>query len=182
MIVLVANEAASGETRVAATPETAKKLIEAGLTVRVEAGAGAGAFLTDESYADAGAEVVQCTAEGRREADVLLKVGPLGALGESAESEVSTLKKGSVVVGFLDPYFHLDAVRELASGEVTSLPMEFVPRITQAQSMDALSSQASIAGYRAVLIAATRLPRYFPLLMTAAGTIRPAKVVVMGGC
>ena len=180
MIVLVANETSVGEPRVAATPETVKHMAEAGLNVRIEEGAGAGAFLADAEFAAVGAEIAPVSETGRREADVLLKVGPLGDLPGVGQSEVSLLKSGAVVIGFLDPFLHLDTVQALARGSITSLPMEFVPRVTRAQSMDALSSQASIAGYKAVLLAAGRLPRYFPLLMTAAGTVRPARVVVMG--
>jgi NAD(P) transhydrogenase subunit alpha len=174
VIVLVANEAGSGEPRVAATPETIKRMIELGLEVRVEAGAGEEAFLSDAEFTAAGAAVEPASPAGRQAADLLLKVGPLAA------EEVAQLKEGATVIGFLDPFLQLDTVAALAGRSATSLPMEFVPRITRAQSMDALSSQASIAGYKAVLIAAGRLPRYFPLLMTAAGTIRPAKVVIMG--
>ncbi len=180
MIVLVANEANTGESRVAATPETVKRMVGLGLDVRVESGAGDRAFFSDSELTRAGATVGPASADGRRAADVLLKVGPLGELPELGGSEISLLKRGAVVIGFLDPFLHLDDVRALAAGSITSLPMELIPRVTRAQSMDALSSQASIAGYKAVLLAANRLPRYFPLLMTAAGTIRPARVVVMG--
>ncbi len=180
MIVLVANEAHTGERRVAATAETVKRMVSSGLEVRVEAGAGERAFLPDAEFADAGAVVEPASASGRRAADVLLKVGPLGEAPDLGGSEISLLKPGAVVIGFLDPFLRLDDVRALAAGSITSLPMELIPRVTRAQSMDALSSQASIAGYKAVLLAANRLPSYFPLLMTAAGTIRPAKVVVMG--
>ncbi len=180
MIVLVANEAATGETRVSATPETVKRMISSGLEVRIESGAGNAAFLDDTEYTDVGATVESASIAGRQAADVLLKVGPLGELAELGRSEIELLKEGAVVIGFLDPFLRPDDVRALAAGSITALPMEFIPRVTRAQSMDALSSQASIAGYRAVLLAAHRLPRYFPLLMTAAGTIRPAKVVVMG--
>jgi NAD(P) transhydrogenase subunit alpha len=179
VIVLVANEAGFGEPRVAATPETVKRMIEAGLTVQVEAGAGEAAFLSDDDFAEAGATVEPSSAASRQAADVLLKVGPLGE-HPSLGPEVALLKEGAIAIGFFDPFLQLDTVGALAERKVTALPMEFVPRITRAQSMDALSSQASIAGYKAVLLAAARLPRYFPLLMTAAGTIRPARVVVMG--
>ncbi len=179
MIVLIANEAGSGETRVAATPETVKKMIGVGLEVQVEAGAGGHAFFSDAEFTEAGASVEPASAERRRAADLLLKVGPLGT-HDDLGSEIALLKSGAVVIGFLDPFLNLDSVRALAAGSITALPMELIPRITRAQSMDALSSQASIAGYKAVLLAASRLPRYFPLLMTAAGTIRPAKVVIMG--
>ncbi len=179
MIVLVANESVTGESRVAATPETVKKMVEAGLEIRVEAGAGEAAYFSDAEFSEAGATVEPASTAGRQAADVLLKVGPLGELPDLG-AEAALLKQGAVVIGFLDPFGHLETVSALAAGSVSALPVEFVPRITRAQSMDALSSQASIAGYKAVLLAAGRLPRYFPLLMTAAGTIRPARVVVMG--
>ncbi len=180
MIVLIANDVARDETRVAATPETVKKMVEAGLDVRVETGAGAGAFLADEDFIDAGASIEPASPESRAAADVLLKVGPLASADGGKPAEAAQLKTGAVVIGFLDPFTDVETIRELAAASLTSLPMELVPRITRAQSMDALSSQASIAGYKAVLLAAAKLPRYFPLLMTAAGTVRPAKVIVMG--
>lgn len=174
MIVLVVNEAGTDESRVAATPETVKHMVTSGLEVQVEAGAGAAAFYPDAEYESVGASLVAGSDEAKGKADVVLKVGRLDP------DAAASLKSGAVVIGFLDPFFELESVRRLAEGGVTSLPVEFVPRITRAQSMDALSSQASVAGYKAVLIAASRLPRYFPLLMTAAGTIRPARVIVMG--
>lgn len=172
--VFVPKETRAGETRVAATPETVKKMVAADLTVRVERGAGGGAFIADDAYADVGAALVDDRAAALSEADLVLEVGALGA------DEASSLKTGATLVGLLQPHQNVDLVRGLRDGEASAVAMELVPRISRAQSMDALSSQASIAGYKAVLIAATKLPKYFPLLMTAAGTIRPAKVVVMG--
>ncbi len=167
--VLIGRERRAGESRVAATPETVKKLRQAGLEVVVEPGAGAGAFFPDEAYVAAGA-----VTESAAAADVVLRVGPVTA------EEVAALGSGSVLVGLLAPHRHLDTVRALCDRRVSALAMELVPRTTRAQSMDALSSQASIGGYKAVLLAAERLPKYFPLLMTAAGTMPPARVVVMG--
>lgn len=155
----------------AATPETVKQMVKAGLTVRVETGAGAESFIRDQAYEDAGAELID---DGWAEADLVLKVAP------PSEEEAGKLKEGGAIVGFLAPYDRHDLVRSLRDQKVSSFSMELVPRITRAQKMDALSSQASIAGYKAVLLAAAHLPKYFPLLMTAAGTIKPAKVVVMG--
>lgn len=170
--VFVPRESRSGERRVAATPETVRKMVAAGLTVRFEAGAGEAAHFVDARYEEAGAARVD--ADGGWDADVVLAVRtpPAEALGH--------LRAGSVLIGFLDPYRELDAVRVLAERRVSALAMELIPRITRAQPMDALSSQASLAGYKAIVLAAARLDRYFPLLMTAAGTIPPARVVVMG--
>jgi NAD(P) transhydrogenase subunit alpha len=177
--VLVAKESTEGETRVAATPETVKAIIKAGLSVSVEAGAGASAFISDEDFRAAGAEVAADAKAAWAVADIVLKVGNLEARAGLGD-EASAAKPGAVVIGFLAPYKADAAIRQMVSGNVTSLPMELVPRITRAQKMDALSSQASIAGYKAVLLAAANLPKYFPLLMTAAGTVKPAHVVIMG--
>lgn len=179
--VFVPKERSSAETRVAATPETVKRLGKEGLEVWIEAGAGARSHLPDERYEEAGAKIGRDPAALWSEADAVLKVGPLAAqTPELGRAEVEALRSGSVVVGLLDPYRELETVQRLAARRVTSLAMELIPRITRAQPMDALSSQASIAGYKAVLLAANRLGRYFPLLMTAAGTIPPARVVILG--
>jgi H+-translocating NAD(P) transhydrogenase subunit alpha len=174
--ILVPCERAPGETRVAATPETVKRMVKAGLTVRVEEGAGVGAFIDDASFTEAGASMVSGAdlETAWKETDVVLVVGPLH------EAEARRLKSGAVAVGLFAPHGHLETVGAFVEGGITSLSMELVPRITRAQKMDALSSQASIAGYKAVLIAASHLPKYFPLLMTAAGTVKPARVVIMG--
>jgi NAD(P) transhydrogenase subunit alpha len=174
MKVLIPKERSPGETRVAATPETVKKMVKEGLEIAVEAGAGAASYLSDEEYAAAGATLVADPRQAWGEADLVLVV-------RAPEPErAALLKPGALLVGLLAPHQNLDTVRTLADRRVSSMAMELVPRISRAQSMDALSSQANIAGYKAVLLAALRLPRFFPLLMTAAGTIRPAKVVIMG--
>ena len=172
--VFIPRERRAGETRVAATPETVKRMLKAGLTVAIEKGAGEGAYFADDQYQTAGAQTIEtaAVAEAWRTADVVLKVAPL----EPGEEP----RPGALVIGLLAPHHNLEMVRRLAAAGVTSLAMELVPRITRAQNMDALSSQASIAGYKAVLLAAARLPKYFPLLMTAAGTIPPSRVVIMG--
>jgi NAD(P) transhydrogenase subunit alpha len=169
MIVSVPKEIAAGETRVALVPEVAERLVKSGLKITVEAGAGAGAHYPDSAYVEAGAEV----GDGFS-GEVVAKVAPPG--GE----EIGRLGPGSVLVGFLQPLTASDTVRALADAGVTSFAMEAIPRITRAQSMDALSSQATVSGYRAALIAAQELPRFFPMLTTAAGTVRPAKVLVLG--
>ena len=175
---LVPRERSPDEQRVAATPETVEKMVSKGVAVCVERGAGLNAGFLDEAYEEAGATLADGTAPWS-EADIVLKVSPLER--GDGDDEASRLKQGAVVIGFLAPFDDLDTVGTLAERGVTSLSMELVPRITRAQSMDALSSQASIAGYKAVLLGAARLGRYFPLLMTAAGTIKPSRVVVMGG-
>jgi len=173
-LVFVPKETAPGETRVAVTPETVEKMAKRGLEIRIEAGAGAASGIMDAQYQEAGAEV---TADGRGalgKAPVVLKVAPLS--GE----EIQALAEGALVVSFLFPARNLDGVAALAARKVTAFAMELVPRITKAQKMDALSSQANIAGYKAVIRAADTLGRYFPLLMTAAGTVKPARVFIFG--
>lgn len=172
--VFVRRESRPGETRVAATPETVKRLLRAGLEVGIEPGAGAASYVSDEAFAAAGAQLEADPVGAWAAADVVLAVAP------PTPEEAARLRSGSLLLGFLAPYRERETVRRLAAGGVTALAVELLPRTTRAQPMDALSSQASIAGYKAALLAAARLPRYFPLLMTAAGTIPPARVVVMG--
>jgi NAD(P) transhydrogenase subunit alpha len=174
--VFVPRETYEGETRVATTPEVVQKLVKEGLDVAVETGAGTASSFTDEAFREAGARVFSASeaASAWSEADAVLVVRP------PEPSAAASMKRGAVLVGLLAPYKNAELARDLAERGVTSLAMELVPRISRAQSMDALSSQASIAGYKAVVLAATHLGRYFPLLMTAAGTIPPARVVVMG--
>jgi H+-translocating NAD(P) transhydrogenase subunit alpha len=172
--VAVVKERRAGETRTAAVPETVKKLAAQGVTVRIETGAGEAASYPDRAYADAGAEIapnVQAAVSG---ADILFKVR------EPSPEEIAALKPGAVVVGLFDPYRERDLVQALAQANATAFAMEFVPRITRAQSMDALSSQANLAGYRAVIEAAEAFGKAFPMMMTAAGTVPAAKVFVMG--
>ena len=169
MIVSVPKESAPGETRVALVPEVADRLVKAGLEITVEAGAGGSAHHPDPEYVEAGAQV----GDGWS-GEVVAKVA-----SPSAE-EIGRLGQGSVLIGFLQPLTAGESVRALADAGVTSFAMEAIPRITRAQSMDALSSQATVSGYRAALIAAQELPRFFPMLTTAAGTVRPAKVLVLG--
>jgi NAD(P) transhydrogenase subunit alpha len=170
--VFVPRERAAGERRVAATPETVKQLVALGATVTVERGAGAEARLLDSDYEAVGAQLVD--GPDPSGASIVLRVAP------PTGDEARALDRGTVLVGFAAPHRNLDVVRALADGGVTSLAMELVPRISRAQSMDALSSQANLSGYRAVLTAAAEVDKYFPLLMTAAGTVRPAEIVVLG--
>jgi H+-translocating NAD(P) transhydrogenase subunit alpha len=170
--VVVPAEGLPGERRVAMLPEVVPSLTRAGLTVAVQTHAGVHALATDEAYASAGASVVGSI--DAADVDVLLHVRPL------RPDVVAKLKPGAITLGLCSPSTELDTVRALARAQVTSFAMELVPRISRAQSMDALTSQALVAGYRGVLEAAMRLPRFFPLFMTAAGTIPPAKVLVLG--
>jgi NAD(P) transhydrogenase subunit alpha len=173
-LAFVPKESQPGETRVAASPDTAKALAKLGLQVALESGAGVRARFEDAAYEKAGARIVPAGASTWGEADLVLKVQPPGL------DEIARLKPGSALVSFVAPAGHLPIVRALAQRGVTSFAMDLVPRITRAQAMDALSSQATIAGYKAALLAAAHSPKLCPLLMTAAGTVPPAKVVVFG--
>ncbi len=171
VVIGVLRETVANETRVAVVPEIASKLKALGLRILMETGAGAAAHFPDALYRDV--EFGDATAV-LKTADVLLKVQP------PSLAEVAALKQGAVVVGYMQAYARADLVRALKERGITSFAMEFVPRISRAQSMDALSSQAAVAGYKAVLIAANALEKFFPMLTTAAGTIRPASVLVIG--
>ncbi len=174
MKIAIAKEIQVDERRVALVPEVAAKLVKQGIEVWVEAGAGERAFFSDATYEEVGVKVIGDSATLWREADIVLKVGYL------EDSEVDKLRQGSIVIGFLNPLGNPSLVQKLAERQITAFSMEMIPRTSRAQSMDALSSQANLAGYKSVLIAAATLPKYFPMLTTAAGTIRPAKVLVMG--
>jgi len=176
--VFIPRERRPGETRVAATPETVRRMAKLGLESLVERGAGEASLFRDADFEAAGARLAADAGEGWKSADVVLKVAPPDLVEGSHEA--GRLKHGAVLIGFLAPHRDLEMVRLLATGGVTAFALELLPRVTRAQPMDALSSQASITGYKAVLLAAWRLPKYLPLLMTAAGTIKPARVVVMG--
>jgi NAD(P) transhydrogenase subunit alpha len=172
--VAVPKETAADERRVALVPDTAAKMIAAALEVSVESGAGAAAYIPDDAYEKASVKVVKGAAVLLQDADAVLKVQAPDL------KEVELLKSGSVLISFLQPATQGDIVKSLAKRGVTSFSLELVPRISRAQSMDALSSQASAAGYKAVLMAAGRLGKFFPMMMTAAGTVAPARVLVMG--
>lgn len=179
MKIAVAKEIEVCERRVALNPDTVTRLVKQGLEVWVEKGAGEGSFFSDSAYEAAGATVITDTAKLWSEADIVLKVSPPKER-ENGGSEIELLRQGSMLISFLNPLGNPAVVQELANRHITALSMEMIPRTTRAQSMDALSSQASLAGYKAVLIAAAALPKYFPMLTTAAGTIAPAKVFIMG--
>ncbi|WP_028604732.1 Re/Si-specific NAD(P)(+) transhydrogenase subunit alpha [Ottowia thiooxydans] len=171
MLIGVPTETASGETRVAATPETAKKLIAQGHTVRVQSGAGLTASITDAAYQQAGVEITD--AAGALGADMVLKVRA------PSTAELAQIKAGAVLIGMLNP-FDAEGLQRLAAANLTAFALEAAPRTTRAQSMDVLSSQANIAGYKAVIMAADRYQKFFPMLMTAAGTVKAARVVILG--
>src|SRR5688500_1168440 len=171
MLIGVPAETVPGETRVAVTPETTKKLVAQGHTVRVQSGAGITASITDAAFQAAGAEIVErASALG---CELVLKVR------SPSDGEAALMKPGTAVVGMLNP-FDAEGLQRLAAAGLTSFALEAAPRTTRAQSMDVLSSQANIAGYKAVLIAADRYQKFFPMLMTAAGTVKAARVVILG--
>ena len=171
MLIGIPAETLAGETRVAVTPETVKKLAAQGHTLRIQSGAGVAASVTDAAFTAAGAEITDVA--GAYGCDLVLKVR------NTTESEAKMLKSGSTLVGMLNP-FEADGLQRLATAGVTGFALEAAPRTTRAQSMDVLSSQANIAGYKAVMIAADKYQRFFPMLMTAAGTVKAARVVILG--
>lgn len=174
MKVAVLKETRPGELRVALVIQGVQSLIKAGLEVVVETGAGTTSGVSDEEYRSAGASVAANAAEALKGADMVLHINPPTA------SEVGGMGEGAILVSFMSPLTDLDLVRKMRDGKITGISMEMVPRITRAQSMDALSSQATVAGYKAVLMAADTLPKFLPMFTTAAGTIRPAKALILG--
>ncbi|MCA9038877.1 MAG: Re/Si-specific NAD(P)(+) transhydrogenase subunit alpha, partial [Planctomycetaceae bacterium] len=176
----VPRETFPGERRVALVPATAQALIKQGFSVEVESGAGLPAGFPDEAYVDAGATIVGSRAELFTNNDILLQVRSAGANPEGYEADLELLSPGKIVIGHCEPLAEPEAFRAYADKNVTLFALELLPRITRAQSMDVLSSMATIAGYKAVLIAASTLPRMFPMMMTAAGTLKPAKVFIIG--
>jgi H+-translocating NAD(P) transhydrogenase subunit alpha len=174
MIVAVPREAASNERRVALVPETVAKLIQAGASVRVHHDAGTAAAFPDAFYTQSGASIVDDPAALVSDADLVVTVG------KPAPNILTVMRKNATLVGFLNPLGDPAYVEQLKQDDITALAMEMIPRITRAQSMDALSSQSNIAGYKAVLLAAEALPKFFPMLTTAAGTIPPAKALILG--
>jgi NAD(P) transhydrogenase subunit alpha len=174
MNIVVLRETQAGEARIALMPESIKKLVALKATVQIESGAGLGAARSDDDFREAGAEV-------STDRDVLLESADvLAAVNRPKEEDFNRLKKGAVVIGFLRPLDEPKALQPALTRGLTTFAVELIPRITRAQSMDALSSMATVAGYKAVIIGAERIPRMFPLLMTAAGTVPPARVLVLG--
>ncbi len=174
MKIAVPTETDPIETRVAATPETVKKYVGLGAEVAVQAGAGRGSRIVDADFAGAGATMAPDEAATLADADIVLKVR------RPTPDELKLMKRGAVVVAAMDPYGHENDVKAMADAGVTAFAMEFLPRITRAQSMDVLSSQANLAGYQAVIDAAANYGRALPMMMTAAGTVPAARVFVMG--
>lgn len=174
MKIAVLKESLPGENRVAATPATIKEMIKKNMNVLVESGAGNGSFIADEDYKQAGATLVADRAQLLAEADILIKVAP------ATQEEIEFFKPNTVYISLFQTSTSLEQVRQMQAKNISAFSMHLIPRTTLAQSMDALSSQSNIAGYKAVLVGATHLSVYMPLLMTAAGTIPPAKVLVLG--
>jgi len=180
MIVGVPRESFPGERRVALVPGVIPNLAKAGLEVVIEAGAGVEAGYPDGQYADKGAKVLASRAEVFGTADIVVQVLSYGSNDRTGREDIPLFKRGQVLIGFLRPLGDVHSLQELAAAGVTSFSVELMPRITRAQSMDALSSMGTICGYKAVLIGADKLPRIFPMLTTAAGTITPSRVLVIG--
>jgi NAD(P) transhydrogenase subunit alpha len=174
MKIAVPRETAPGETRVALTPQAITALLADGVEVVVQSGAGDASFIGDEAFREAGATIVPDAAALYGDADVIVRVG------RPSDEETGMLRKGAIVIGTLGTLSNPEVARRLAETGVTAISMDSIPRITRAQSMDTLSSQATVGGYKAVLMAAERLPKFMPLLTTAAGTVRPARGIVMG--
>lgn len=180
MIVGVPRETFPEERRVALAPVVVPNLTKAGMEVVVEAGAGASAGYPDAEYAAKGAKILPNRAEVFRSADIVVQVLCYGSNDKTGKADVPLYRRGQVLIGFLRPLGSIETIQEIASKGVTSFSVELMPRTTRAQSMDALSSMATICGYKAVVLAADKLPRIFPMLTTAAGTITPARVFIIG--
>jgi proton-translocating NAD(P)+ transhydrogenase subunit alpha len=180
MVIGIPKESFPGERRVAMVPLMVPALTKAGLEVVVEAGAGVGAGFPDADYAARGAKVLADRSEVFSAADVVIQVLCYGSNDVTGKADLPFFRRGQAVVGFLRPFGSLETVQEIAAAGVTALAVELIPRITRAQSMDALSSMATICGYKAVLLAADTLPKLFPMLTTAAGTIAPARALIVG--
>ena len=174
MKISIPKETIRDESRVAATPQSVKELVKAGYEVYIETGAGTSSFISDENFKKAGANIVNSTNELFKDSDIIIKVAA------PTRDEIELMPKDSILVSFLQPTIELEKVKSISNKKITGLSMHLVPRTTLAQKMDALSSQANIAGYKAVLMGSSHMSVYMPLLMTAAGTIRPAKVLIIG--
>ncbi len=179
MKIAVPKESLSNEHRVALAPETGKKLVQAGYTISIESGAGVSAFYSDAAYLEAGCGVEEDPAGMIGSADIVLKVNP-PMVDPAQRDEVRWMRPGTILLASLMPLRHLEAVRRLAAGKITAFSTDAIPRTTRAQAMDTLSSMANISGYKGVLLAATEFSKYFPMFMTAAGTVFPARVFIIG--
>jgi len=180
MIVGVARESYPGERRVALVPAVLANLAKAGIQVAIEAGAGAAAGYPDAEYSEKGAKIVGSRAEVFAAAEIVVQVLCHGSNDRTGKADLPLLRRGQILVGFLRPLGGLETLKEVAATGVTSFAVELMPRTTRAQSMDALSSMGTICGYKAVVMAADTLPRIFPMLTTAAGTITPGRVLIIG--
>ncbi|PWC45742.1 NAD(P) transhydrogenase subunit alpha, partial [Azospirillum sp. TSO22-1] len=180
MKVAIPKERRPNEARVAASPETVKKLKALGLDIVIESGAGLGAAVTDAAYEAAGATIAPDAKATLADADIVLKVQRPLLASEGGADELALIKRGALLFAILNPHASRDAVKAYADAGVNAFAMEFMPRITRAQVMDVLSSQANLAGYKAVVDAASEYTRGFPMMMTAAGTVQPARAFIMG--
>ncbi|MBI4405830.1 MAG: Re/Si-specific NAD(P)(+) transhydrogenase subunit alpha [Deltaproteobacteria bacterium] len=178
--LFIPKEITLSETRVAATPETVRKFIKLGFQVLVEKGAGDGSFITDKAFEEAGASLIETAAAGYSQADIILKLHPPSPHPQSGQHEAALFKQGAIIISFLWPFANPATIELLAKKRVSAFAMDLLPRISRAQKADALSSQSNLAGYKAVMLAANYLSKIFPLMTTAAGTISPAKVVILG--
>ncbi|MDG1654563.1 MAG: NAD(P) transhydrogenase subunit alpha, partial [Luminiphilus sp.] len=174
MRIVIPRESVAGERRTSATPETVKKMIRLGADVAIESGAGDAVGYDDSLYSDLGAEIVSDRAALMGSADMVLR------LRKPEPADIDMMKPGCIHVSYLDPFNERDLIKTLAAKEITAVSMEMIPRSTRSQKMDALSSQANLAGYVAVMLAAAQLPSIFPMLMTPAGTLKPAKIFIIG--
>ena len=174
MKISIPKESIKNETRVAVTPKTVSELIKAGYEISVQSGAGEKAYITDDLFLNSGAKIINSSDELYKSATIVLKVAP------PSLDEITLFKENSICISFFQPTIELEKVKALINSNITGMSMHLVPRTTLAQKMDALSSQANIAGYKAVLMGSNHMSVYMPLLMTAAGTIRPAKVLILG--
>lgn len=180
MVVAILKEITPGETRVAAIPATIKEMVKAGLTVKVQTGAGSGSFIPDTAFIEAGASISDNVRDLLENSDLVLRVNPPEMNQDLGAHEADLLKEGAAYISFFQPTRELESVQKFIKNKITGFSMHLIPRTTLAQKMDALSSQSNIAGYKAVLIGSVHLGKFMPLLMTAAGTIPPAKVLVIG--
>lgn len=181
LLVAVPKEILSGERRVALSPETAKKLIQKGFQVFVERGAGEEALFEDGQFESAGARIEPSPPSLFGQADIVLKVRKPLLNEKEKRHEIEMMKEGSALIAFLEPYSDSETLQKLAERKISAFSVELMPRIARAQKMDALTSMSNLSGYKSALLAANALGRFFPMLMTAAGTIAPAKVLVLGG-
>ncbi len=180
MIISVPKEIMPGERRVALTPDVVKRLVGAGVTVRLETGAGIEASYPDEAYTKVGAEIVSDATAAWKDSDIVVKVQPPILDPAAGGNELESIKEGALLISMMQPFTNFELVKEMASRGVTGFGLEALPRITRAQSMDILSSMATVAGYKAVLLGAAATGKLFPMLTTAAGTVVPARVLILG--